>query len=270
MAGQAAPAQIAWSRSLETSLRAARKAGHLVLVDFYAYWSEPCKQMHRETYGDPRVVRKSREFEMVQIDGEREGRAEARKYGVHGFPETVYLNAFGTVVGRIPGFRPADQMLEDMTRALRAAKDFPLFSARMRKNPRDVEALAGLARIYAFRSDGEAATAMLVRAEVADPRNSKGFLAGALNAVGDFWQMSLRFKEAIPLFRKAARLAKAPSQISYARQSLAACLYAVGREDDAIAELQAVIAMRDAPLKDKDDARKAIEEIRASKPARGR
>jgi thioredoxin-like negative regulator of GroEL len=265
LAGQTAPADIAWARSLNSALSHAKKTKRLVLVDFYAYWSEPCKQMHRETYGDPRVVRKSRDFEMVQIDGEREGRPVARKYRVRGFPETLYLDASGRVVGRIAGFRPPEQMLDDMGRALGTSKDFPIFAARARRSSRDVEALAGLARIYAFRGDGDAASAMLTRAEAADPENSRGFLAGAFNAVGDFWQMSLHFNEAIPLFRKAAKLGKAPSQIAYARASLAACLYSQGRDDEAIRELQAVVAMKDAPEKDKEDARKAIEEIRASR-----
>jgi thioredoxin-like negative regulator of GroEL len=257
-------ADIAWSHSLDASLQAAKKSGRLVLVDFYTGWSDQCKRMHRETYADPRVVRKAKEFVTVQLDGEKEGRQLARKYGVRGYPETLYLDAAGKLVGRIPGYRPADQFLDDMMRALRAAKDFPAFAERIKKDKLDVEALAGLARIYAFRGDGSAANSMLERAEKSDPENAQGFLAGAMNAVGDYWQMGIRFDEAIPWFRKAAKLGKAPSQVSYARASLAACLYSIGKNDEAIRELEAVIAMPGAPAKDKEDAKTAIEEIKAA------
>jgi thioredoxin-like negative regulator of GroEL len=261
IAASAPSTDIAWSRSLDASLKVAKKTGRLVLADFYASWSEPCKRMHRETYTDAKVVSLSGRFVMLQVDGEKEGRATARKYGVKAYPETLFLDADGKLVGRVPGFRSAEQFQEDMMRASRAANDFPAFVARMKKDKKDVEAMAGLARIYAFRGDGNAASAMLDRAEAADPFNAKGFLASAFNAVGDFWQMSLHFEEAIPLFRKAAKLGKAPSQVSYARASLAACLYSIGQNAEAVKELQAVIAMPNAPAKDKDDARKAIDEI---------
>jgi thioredoxin-related protein len=256
--------EIQWSRSIDASLKVAKKAGRIVVVDFYTSWSEPCKRMHKESFSDPRVVKKSKEFLMVQLDGEKDGRQAVRKYDIKGYPETLYLDGDGKLVGRIPGFRPPDQMLDDMMRALRASKDFPTFAERIKKDRLDVEAYAGLARIYAFRGDGTAAATMLERAEKSDPENAQGFLAGAMNAVGDFWQMSLQFDQAIPLFRKAARLGKAPSQVSYSKASLAACLYAVGKNAEAIKELESLIAMPDAPAKDKEDAKAAIAEIKAA------
>lgn len=82
-------------------------AGKLVLLDFYATWCPPCKQMipvmekMEEKYGD-RIV-----FKRVDVN---ENEELANKYNVQSIPNIVILSPENEILDNVVGYRDAYQM----------------------------------------------------------------------------------------------------------------------------------------------------------------
>jgi thiol:disulfide interchange protein len=78
------------------------------MVEFYADWCVWCKRMESTTFTHPDVVSLlSSRAVPLRVDGEREGRVLAAKYGVQGYPTTVFLTSDERELGRVPGYLDA-------------------------------------------------------------------------------------------------------------------------------------------------------------------
>ena len=82
-------------------------AGKLVLLDFYATWCPPCKQMipvmekMEEKYGD-RI-----DFKRIDVN---ENEELANKYNVQSIPNIVILSPENEILDNVVGYRDANQM----------------------------------------------------------------------------------------------------------------------------------------------------------------
>jgi thiol:disulfide interchange protein DsbD len=101
---QSQPAGIKWEKNYASALALARKTKKPVLVEFYADWCGPCKQMARTTLQDPAIVKLTRKFVSVRVDLDRQ-KDLARKYDVQSIPYTVILNPNGKVTRAATGYQ---------------------------------------------------------------------------------------------------------------------------------------------------------------------
>jgi thioredoxin-related protein len=120
-AGGPAPG-VSW-RSWDRGLEEARGSGRPVLVDVYTDWCGWCRRMEADVYSRPEVRDYlSRKFVTVKLDAEApdparyEGRAFtsrslAARFGVSGYPTTIFLRPAGDQPVAVPGYVDAERFL---------------------------------------------------------------------------------------------------------------------------------------------------------------
>ena len=89
------------------------------IIDFYADWCIPCKELDALTFSDPRVIKLSEEFNTYKADMTKSLDDEVEtlrdKYKIIGVPTVLLLNSKGEEVNRITGFVNADEFLKIMS-----------------------------------------------------------------------------------------------------------------------------------------------------------
>lgn len=119
---RAGSAGLKW-QGWDSGLRAAVKTQRPVLVDVYTDWCGWCRRMDRDVYtrDDVRDYL-SRRFVTVKLDAEADDEASyqgrmytsrslAGRFGVSGYPTTIFLRANGEHLVNVPGYVPADRFL---------------------------------------------------------------------------------------------------------------------------------------------------------------
>jgi len=84
------------------------------MVDFYTDWCGWCRRLDETTYSDADVRRALGGVVAVKLNAEKEGRREAARYRVQGYPTILFLSADGKEVGRIGGYLPPRPFLEEL------------------------------------------------------------------------------------------------------------------------------------------------------------
>ena len=167
----------------------------------------------------------------------------AKTYGVNGFPTILFLNAAGKKVFEIGGYAPPTDFLPKMQLAMMAVQ-LPELEAKPQK---DALTLSKLAQIYGGQAERAKADASLAALLKSDPGNASKQGAIACNAVGDMYQTAGKFDKAIPLFEKAASLAKTGQERAYALMSIGVCYLSQGNKAGAKQYFEKTLALPDCP-----------------------
>ena len=109
---------VAWQPYSETLIKEAQKLEKPVVIDFYADWCKPCRELDEVTFHDPEVVKQAKkDFIMIKVDLTRKGNPVhadlLRQYHVKGVPTVVFLDRQGNERSdlRLVDFLPAEQFL---------------------------------------------------------------------------------------------------------------------------------------------------------------
>lgn len=90
--------------------------GRGIIIDFYADWCIPCKELDALTFSDPDVIKLSEEFETYKADMTEslspEVEALREKYKIIGVPTVLVINSRGVEEERITGFVNAEEFYE--------------------------------------------------------------------------------------------------------------------------------------------------------------
>jgi thioredoxin:protein disulfide reductase len=119
---------VTWVSYSDESLEAARSSGKSVIIDFYAAWCAPCRELDEITFHDPAIVALARDrFVMVKVDVTQAGDALKerllKQYEVKGVPTVVFLDKTGREREdlRLVDYLPSDQFVERMNKLAKVA-----------------------------------------------------------------------------------------------------------------------------------------------------
>lgn len=112
-----ASAGVQWEKYDASALEKARAAGKPVVIDFYADWCLPCKELDSNTFSDERVIDELDRFVRLKADltvpGDALTLALTKQYSILGVPTIVFIGADGQENGgaRLTGYEPPDAFL---------------------------------------------------------------------------------------------------------------------------------------------------------------
>lgn len=112
--------RLTWQHDLKTSLRMAKQAQKLVLIDVYTDWCGWCKRLDRDVYANARIAQfVDSKFVPLKMDAEDggEGQAFAKKLEIRGYPCTVVLDGSGNVKGMFYGYRKPNEFPAELGKA---------------------------------------------------------------------------------------------------------------------------------------------------------
>ncbi len=114
---------VSWRDYAGQTLAEARQKGKPVIIDFYADWCAPCRELEDITFHDSQVVGEAeRGFVMVKVDLTQKGNPLHERllgeYDIKGVPTVVFLDGQGRerLDLRLVDFLPPPQFLERMAK----------------------------------------------------------------------------------------------------------------------------------------------------------
>lgn len=107
-----------WQKFETSAYESSVENGEKMIIDFYADWCVPCKELDALTFSDERVIEKSKEFTNYKVDMTKSASETTeqirQKFNIIGMPTILFIDENGREVKRITGFVDADEFLEIM------------------------------------------------------------------------------------------------------------------------------------------------------------
>lgn len=105
-----------YAGSYDAAVKQARQTGRPVAIIFSTTWCGWCRRLEAETLSNSKVKDLQSKFIFVEVDGDKE-KGLVRKYGIEGYPSTVFIDKSEKQLGSIVGFVPADKFVQEALKA---------------------------------------------------------------------------------------------------------------------------------------------------------
>ena len=109
-----------WQKFSEAKYEQSLSGKERMVIDFYADWCIPCKELDAVTFSDSRVIEQSKKFTFYKVDMTRSASGETEqlrnKFKIIGMPTVLIINPYGKEVDRLTGFVNADEFLKIMNK----------------------------------------------------------------------------------------------------------------------------------------------------------
>ena len=87
-----------------------------MIIDFYADWCIPCKELDAITFSDDRVIKAAKDFTSLKVDMTKtiSDKTEIirKKFDIRGMPTVLIIDSEGNEIERITGFVNAEEFLK--------------------------------------------------------------------------------------------------------------------------------------------------------------
>ena len=103
-----------WKSFSIDNYEASLKNNERMVVDFYADWCIPCKELDALTFSDQRVLNEFERFTVYKVDMTKNNEANEqlrKRFNVIGMPTVLIIDSKGNEIKRLTGFVNADEFL---------------------------------------------------------------------------------------------------------------------------------------------------------------
>jgi thioredoxin-like negative regulator of GroEL len=104
---------IHWSENIGAAQKQAAESGKPVMVDIWAVWCVPCKEMDETTYRDGNVIHGAEAFVPLKVDADVKT-SFIERYDIDAFPTLLFLDGKGREITRWRGAIAAEPLGELM------------------------------------------------------------------------------------------------------------------------------------------------------------
>jgi thiol:disulfide interchange protein DsbD len=117
----AARGELTWQSYDEGAVTQAVASGQPVVLDFWATWCLPCKELDEKTFGAPEVAARLAAFARFKVDLTRNNPATdalRKRYDVAGVPTVAFFRNGREIAGaRLTGYEPPGEFLQRLAKA---------------------------------------------------------------------------------------------------------------------------------------------------------
>ena len=105
-----------WVKFNEQKYEQSLQNHNKMIIDFYADWCIPCKELDASTFSNPKVVKISNSFKMFKVDMTKTMSDETekirKKFNIKGMPTVLIIDSKGNEIKRLTGFVNAEEFLK--------------------------------------------------------------------------------------------------------------------------------------------------------------